>query len=118
MKYLKRFNESQNFCGECGKRTNPSDLFCAECGSKTENASTFTIKGRIEKSFPNGQKTPDLTLSSLNKTLSGTPIILNRNINIYDLPFDKEVSITGTTKNGESPSWKNPIIVDKIEDIK
>lgn len=92
MRYLKRFNESIYGRG-------------------------FTITGKIESSFPNGQKTPDFHLSSPNKTLSGTPIKFDRNINKYSVPQNVEVTIIGTTKDGSNPSWNNPIYVSKIEDV-
>ena len=142
MKYLKRFNESilndvrskvndsrdkisqlgsqkVKFCGECGNKINMSDIFCDECGAKQdESAKTFTINGKIEAQYPNGQKTPNFVLSSDNKTLSGTPIQLDSIINKNDIPIGEEVSITGTTKNSESPKFNNPIFVSKKEDIK
>jgi hypothetical protein len=92
MKYLKRFNESTF-------------------------ERSFTITGKIESIFPNGQKTPDFHLSSFNKTLSGTPIKFDRSINKYSIPQDVEVTIIGTTKDGNNPSWNNPIYVSRIEDV-
>ena len=121
MKYLKKFNESLNvkFCGECGTKLNISDVFCGECGTKQDELSkSFTISGKIEASYPNGQKTPNFIISSMNKTISGTNIIFDKSINKYDIPTDKEVQITGTTQNGLPPKFDNPIIVSSIQDIK
>lgn len=92
MKYLKKFN-----------------------GSIFERS--FTITGKIESSFPNGQKTPDFHLSSFNKTLSGTPIKFDRSINKYSIPQDVEVTIIGTTKDGNNPSWNNTIYVSRINNV-
>lgn len=124
MKYLKKFNESlmddSSFCGECGTQLNTSDVFCGECGTQQDEGSTksFTISGIIEASYPNGQKTPKFTLSSMNKTLSGTNIIFDRSINKYEVPTGEEVEITGTTQDGLPPKFDNPIIVSSLEDIK
>lgn len=92
MKYLKRFNES---------------IF----------ERSYTITGKIESIFPNGQKTPDFHLSSFNKTLSGAPIKFDRSINKYSIPQDVEVTIIGTTKDGNNPSWNNPIYVSRIDNV-
>jgi len=78
---------------------------------------TFTISGKIIATFPNNQKTPTFQLSSLNKTLSGTPILLDKSINIYSIPLGVDVRITGTTQDGNSPKFSNPIYVSKVEDI-
>lgn len=122
MKYLKRFNESQEskFCGECGTKLNKIDTFCGECGTKQDSSEneTITVDGKIEATYPNGQKTPNFILSSNNKTLSGTPINFDKSINKYDIPVGKEVNITGTTKDGKSPRFNNPLYVSKKEDIK
>jgi len=143
MKYLKTFNESildnirkendkslsdiqkkigvHKFCFECGTKLDKNDSFCGECGSEQESdksIETFTINGKIEANYPNNQKTPSFTLSSINKTLSGTSIQLDRSINKFDIPIGKEVSITGTTKNSKNPGFNNPIYVAKKEDVK
>jgi hypothetical protein len=122
MRYLKRFNESQEskFCGECGTKLNKSDAFCDECGMDQDFSQneTITVDGKIEATYPNGQKTPSFILSSNNKTLSGTPISFDKSINKYDIPVGKEVKLTGTTKDGKSPKFNNPLYVSKKEDIK
>lgn len=147
MKHLKTFNESilddvrkendkslsdiqkkigvstgdHKFCPECGIKLDKNDSFCGDCGTEQESdksIQTFTINGKIEANYPNNQKTPSFTLSSINKTLSGTSIQLDRSINKFDIPIGKEVSIKGTTKNGKAPTFQNPIIVNSIEDIK
>jgi len=84
---------------------------------RSSSSKSFTITGKIEATFPNGQKTPNLHLSSPNKTLSGTPIKLDRNINWMLIPKQVEVTIIGTTKDGNSPKWANPIYVSRIEDV-
>lgn len=124
MKYIKRFNEAilndrtNKFCHECGQKLDTKDAFCHECGTEQgESDQTFTIDGIIQTQYPNGQKTPNFILMSNNKTLSGTPIQLDKTINKYDIPIGKEVSITGTTKNSESPNFNNAIFVSKKEDI-
>lgn len=128
MKYIKRFNESLSdiqsnfkFCGECGEKLDKAAYFCGECGTKQEELSSsqkeFTISGKIESSYPNGQKTPIFTLSSMNKTLSGTNIIFDKGINKFDIPVGQEVSITGTTEDGLSPKFNNPIIVSDIKKV-
>jgi len=81
------------------------------------SSKSFTITGKIESTFPNGQKTPDFHLSSPNKTLSGTPIEFDRSINKYSIPRQVEVTIIGTTKDGNNPKWNNPIYVSRIEDV-
>ena len=45
MRYLKRFNESQEskFCGECGTKLNKSDAFCDECGMEQDFSQNETI---------------------------------------------------------------------------
>lgn len=125
MKYLKRFNETilnektHKFCHECGRKLETIDTFCDECGTKQEESDkTFTINGIIETEYPNGQKTPNFILVSDNKTLSGTPIQFDKTINKYNIPTGKEVSITGTTKNSQSPNFNNGIFVSKKEDIR
>lgn len=124
MKYLKKFNENTGnykFCAECGTKLDISYAFCGECGTPSENPysveKTFTIDGKIETSYPNGQKTPNFTISSMNKTLSGTAIIFDKSINKYDIPVGKEVSITGTTKDGLSPKFNNPLIVSDVKNV-
>lgn len=125
MKYLKRFNENidHKFCGECGLKLDMDVAYCPECGTPainpddTNGGKTFTIDGKIEASYPNGQKTPNFTISSMNKTLSGTTIVFDKNINKYDIPVGKEVSLTGTTKDGLSPKFNNPLIVSDIKDV-
>jgi hypothetical protein len=122
MKHLKTFNESIDnnvkFCPECGTKLAKVAAFCADCGLKQDdNSESFTISGKIETSYPNGQKTPNFILSSMNKTISGTVIIFDKSINKYDIPVGKEVNITGTTENGLSPKFDNPIIVHKKEDV-
>ena len=124
MKYLKRFNENvgdHKFCGECGLKLDMDAAYCAECGTPAVNPDsgekTFTIDGKIETSYPNGQKTPNFTISSMNKTLSGTAIIFDKSINKYDIPVGKEVSITGTTKDGLSPKFNNPLIVSDVKNV-
>jgi hypothetical protein len=91
MKYLKSFNESFY-----------------------EN---FKLIGKIESSYPNGQKTPNFYLVSPNKKLSGTPIIFDRDINKYSIPIGIEVKIIGNTKDGNNPCWNNPIYVSKIKNV-
>ena len=118
MKYLRSFNESNEFkfCTECGTKLEKTSVFCTECGTK-QDLENFIVTGKIEVSYPNGQKTPNFVLSSNNKTLSGTPISFDRSINKYDIPVGEEVNITGTTENGEEPKFDNPLYVSKKEDI-
>jgi len=124
MKYLKKFNENitdHKFCGECGLKLDMNFAYCPECGtpavSPDSAQKTFTIDGKIETSYPSGQKTPNFTISSMNKTISGTTVVFDKSINKYDVPVGKEVSITGTTKDGLVPKFNNPIIVSDIKDV-
>jgi hypothetical protein len=124
MKYLKKFNENiadHKFCGECGLKLDMNVAYCPECGTPAVNPDsgqkTFTIDGKIETSYPSGQKTPNFTISSMNKTISGTTVVFDKSINKYDVPVGKEVSITGTTKDGLVPKFNNPIIVSDIKDV-
>jgi len=50
MKYLKKFNESQEskFCGECGTKLNKSDTFCDQCGTKQQENNDSVIKGILK----------------------------------------------------------------------
>ena len=145
MKYLKRFNESSvgkdKFCHECGEKLERTAAFCGECGEKqhsdnsTNNSGDFTIEGEIHLFYTGSgndyAKTPIIRLSSPNKTLDSTQIKLE-NFNWMDLsnklkltsyyqgkskPKGVEVRITGTTPNGQKPSFENPLIVDKVENI-
>ena len=121
MKYLKKFNESigdVKFCAECGTELPKIATFCSECGEKQDdNFEGFTISGKIEASYPNGQKTPNFTIVSLNKNLSGTRIIFDKSINKFEIPVDQEVTISGTTQDGLPPKFNNPIIVSNINDV-
>ena len=52
----------------------------------------------------------------MNKTIDGTSV-LSGDVMVWDLTeFDgQEVTIKGTTKNGEKPSFMNPIRVNEIQ---
>jgi hypothetical protein len=130
--------DKYKFCHECGTKLDKNDSFCGECGAEQESDKSvdkFTIKGELSLVYTgsNGAyaKTPFINFSSPNKTLSGTKIKLSKfdwmelskKLGIKPYYQDEEkssvnVSITGTTKNGESPTFQNPIIVDNVEDIK
>jgi hypothetical protein len=130
--------DKYKFCHECGSKLDRSQKFCGQCGTKQENDKSvekFTIKGELSLVFKGRAgsyaKTPSITFTSPNKTLDGTKIELSKfdwmelskKLGIKPYYQDKEkssvnVSITGTTKNGESPTFQNPIIVDNVEDIK
>jgi hypothetical protein len=141
MKYLKRFNESilddvrskvdnsisniknkfgkNKFCRECG--TEVDDKFCRECGTEVDGEindnNDFEIKGRLEEDTNSLSKTPILTIRSMNKTIDGTPVTSGMLSIIPDIAkyIGKEVTIKGTTKDGEKPSFRNPIMVNEIK---
>jgi hypothetical protein len=136
---LKRVNSNTSdskFCYECGTKLDKNDIFCGECGmDQNPSPSQFTIDGNLSLIYTgyNGSyaKTPSLVFSSPNKTLDGTRIELkddwmelSKKLGIKPYYQDKErsngvnVSVTGTTKNGKAPTFQNPIIVDRLEDIK
>ena len=146
MKYLKKFNESildetrkksdivsqdiksklgtvdkdHKFCHNCGVKIEQVDNFCDQCGEKqydsqkaNQQSNNHTISGTLSK---DGY---DLILRSPSKFLDGTEIILTIRDKSNDstLPINKEVEITGTTKNGKNPGFNNPIIVKSPKDI-
>ena len=144
MKYLKKFSESilgdarasvdaaradidralsgdRKFCGNCGTRLEPQSAFCGECGEKQD--ASFSIEGTLEKEFAGSEysrsKTPSLALRSEAKALDGTKVVLSG----FDWmavsgKIGTKVRIEGTTADGKAPSFKNPIVVARPEDIK
>lgn len=144
MKYLKKFSESilgdarasvdaamanigrgasgdRKFCGSCGTRLEMDSAFCGECGEKQD--AKFAIEGTLEKEFAGSEysrsKTPSLVLRSEAKALDGTKVVLSG----FDWmaisgKIGKKVRIEGTTEDGKAPSFKNPIVVARPEDIK
>ena len=74
----------------------------------------FTVIGRIKVVQNPPAKTPNFILLSNNKTLSGTRLLNGMELMGYE---DKVVKLTGITRNGEHPSWKNPMKVTKRPQI-
>ena len=108
---------SDKYCTQCGKKNEMSVSFCRECGEKFDVSSNdtntnkkFTIEGKlVESDNPYGAKTPPLQISSMAKYIDGTKVIYGGGkIDIFDL-INKQVTITGTTKDGEEPCFNNPI---------
>jgi len=131
-------SKDHKFCSQCGTKLDRNKKFCSQCGIEQDghqSANKFTIEGELYLVYTGGNgsyaKTPSLQFSSTNKTLHGTKIELSKfdwmdlskKLGIKPYYQDKEkssgvnVSITGTTENGKLPTFKNPIIVDTIEDI-
>ena len=119
MKYLKRFNEGilddvrsevdktrSSISSKFGRGTEVEDQF---------NDDSFEVSGELEIQ-DGSSKTPVIKIRSMNKTIDGTSV-LSGDVMVWDLTeFDgQEVTIKGTTKNGEKPSFMNPIRVNEIQ---
>jgi len=132
MKHLKRFNEgilddvrkstnnamSNKYCHNCGERLESSSAFCSECGENQNDeqvSNDFEIKGRLEKTGSSMSKTPSYVLRSMNKTIDGTSVLSGK-INTWELSKweGKEVTISGSTKDRQSPKFNNPIYINSI----
>jgi hypothetical protein len=132
MKHIKTFNESilgdvrrstnsamsSKYCHNCGERLESSSAFCSECGENQndgEESNDFEIKGRLEKTGSSMSKTPSYVLRSMNKTIDGTSVLSGK-INTWELSKweGKEVTISGSTENGQSPKFNNPIHINSI----
>ncbi len=74
----------------------------------------FTVTGRIKVVQNPPSKTPNFILLSNNKTLSGTRLLNGIELTDY---VGKLVKLTGVTKNGEHPSFMNPMKVTKRPQI-
>jgi hypothetical protein len=117
MKYLKRFNEGilDDVRSEVDKtRSSISSKFGR--GTEVEDGNdSFEVSGKLE--IQDGpSKTPVIKIRSMNKTIDGTSVV-SGDIMVWNLSkFDgQEVTIKGTTKNGEKPSFMNPIMVNEIQ---
>ena len=74
----------------------------------------FTLVGKLQRNrFRQGFREtnyPHFVLRNRNKTEDGTGILGGVGLEDYE---DKLVKITGRTKNGKPPSFKNPLILTK-----
>jgi hypothetical protein len=119
MKYLKRFNEGilDDVRSEVDKtRSSISSKFGRFSNVEDEfNDDSFEVTGKLEIQG-GSSKTPVIKIRSMNKTIDGTSL-LSGDIMAWDLTkFDgQEVTIKGTTKNGEKPSFMNPIMFNEIQ---
>jgi len=132
MKYIKKFNEgildnvrkstnnsmSNKYCHNCGERLELSSAFCSKCGKNQndeQESNDFKIKGKLEKTGSPMSKTPSYILRSMNKTIDGT-LVMSGKINTWELSKweDKEITISGSTKDGQSPKFNNPIYINNI----
>lgn len=115
MRYLKKFNEGI-LDDVRSKVDNARSSIDYKLGRDIEDKSnTFEIEGRLEIQG-GSSKTPVVKVRSMNKTIDGTSV-LSGDVMVWDLTkFDgQEVTIKGTTRNGEKPSFMNPIRVNEIQ---
>lgn len=70
----------------------------------------FTLIGKIQVVKNTLAKTPNFVLRTKNKTEDGTKILAGIELLGYE---DKIVKLTGRTKDGNSPSFKNPLKLTK-----
>jgi hypothetical protein len=70
----------------------------------------FTLVGKIQVVKNTSAKTPNFVLRTRNKTEDGTKILAGIELLGYE---DKIVKITGKTKDGNPPSFMNPIKLTK-----
>lgn len=113
------------FCKKCGAKIDTK--FCKECGTEVDGRiddnNEFEIKGKLEQDLTSFSKTPVIKIRSMNKTIDGTSVLGGEIGIIPDIAkyigndgfSEKEVTIKGTTKNGEKPSFMNPIMVNEIQ---
>jgi hypothetical protein len=74
----------------------------------------FTLVGRLQMTKNPPAKTPNFVLRTRNKTEDGTRILAGIELIGYE---DKIVKLTGKTKDGSPPSFKNPLKLTKRPQI-
>ena len=109
---------SYKYCHNCGERLELSSTFCSNCGENQndeQDSNDFKIKGKLEKKGSSMSKTPSYILRSMNKTIDGT-LVMSGKIKTWELSKweNKEVTISGSTKDNQSPKFNNPIYINNI----
>jgi len=117
MRYLKKFNEGilDDVRSKVDDARSSIDSKLGRGRDIEDKSNTFEIEGRLEIQG-GSSKTPVVKVRSMNKTIDGTSV-LSGDVMVWDLTkFDgQEVTIKGTTRNGEKPSFINPIRVNEIQ---